>query len=83
MKTTEYIHPTTFHNDGDMNVSAPNGKVVAPGDYIQMPGLSLRDYFAAKAMQGMLASGRWDVVGASIIANESYEIADAMLGERA
>jgi hypothetical protein len=54
------------------------------------PGMSLRDYFAAKAMQGMLSS--WYSVGDNyehnglvsekIISKESYKIADAMLKAR-
>lgn len=50
------------------------------------PGMSLRDYFAAKAMQGLLAgpcgrdgvpSREWiDVVA------PAYKLADAMLAER-
>ena len=46
------------------------------------PGMTLRDYFAAAALQGRLArcghSGPW-----SDIAQYSYEAADAMLAERA
>lgn len=43
-------------------------------------GMSLRDYFAAKAMQGLLASN----VEAPIerFVAKSYEMADAMLKER-
>ena len=43
-------------------------------------GMSLRDYFAAKAMQGLLSSD----VEASIeqFAAKSYEMADAMLKAR-
>ena len=43
--------------------------------------LTLRDYFAAKALQGMLADPEW---GASPerLAADSYEMADAMLAER-
>ena len=47
------------------------------------PDMTLRDYFAAKAMQGMLAhpqSGNWSN---DQIAKDSYEIADAMLKARA
>ena len=49
-------------------------------------GMDLRDYFAAKAMQGICA-GR-DEAGVLIhhgyewIASESYKIADAMMKER-
>lgn len=46
-------------------------------------GLSLRDYFAAKAMQGWLASfGPTDSPKASSVANLAYGIADAMLAAR-
>ena len=51
------------------------------GGYQRFPGMSLRDYFAAAAMQGMLASPDGDghieryAVGA-------YQIADAMLAAR-
>jgi len=54
-------------------------------------GLSIRDYFAAKALAGMLAQGglgfmgwhpsNWD--SSKSLAKSAYEIADAMLKERA
>lgn len=44
-------------------------------------GMTLRDYFAAKAMQGELASGRASNHLDSI-ASRSYAIADAMLRAR-
>ena len=43
-------------------------------------GMSLRDYFAAKAMRIANANGN---MSAGRIAVEAYEIADAMLLERA
>ena len=49
--------------------------------------LSLRDYFAAKAMQGLMGRG-WDFEGKSpddvfcIWANSAYGMADAMLEAR-
>jgi hypothetical protein len=45
-------------------------------------GLSTRDYFAAKAMQGLLAAGDGDVLSAEAIAKNAYTIADAMLARR-
>lgn len=53
-------------------------------------GMTLRDYFAAKAVTALLATnyyqGEADVKGASEyaddLARESYEIADAMLKAR-
>lgn len=46
----------------------------------EQSGMTLRDYFAAKAMQGLLAS----VVNAPIehFATRAYMVADAMLKER-
>jgi hypothetical protein len=43
-------------------------------------GMTLRDYFAAKAMQGLLASTKTN--SAQVIAKDAYIIADAMLAER-
>lgn len=42
-------------------------------------GMTIRDYFAAKAMQGL--SGEW--TNYVEIAERSYALADAMLAERA
>lgn len=56
------------------------------------PGMSMRDYFAAAAMQGLLASGnKWPLSDFSAITVDSYfsaipvdsyKFADAMLAER-
>ena len=51
-------------------------------------GMDLRDYMAAKAMQGMLAGhfahyGHEDYWPRAGIAEEAYEIAEAMMLERA
>jgi len=46
-------------------------------------GMSLRDYFAAKAMQGMLAACTgWTEAGIERLAKCSYSTADAMLKAR-
>lgn len=46
-------------------------------------GLTLRDYFAAQAMQGMLANpGMWDLINekhAQSVAIDAFQVADAML----
>ncbi|AWV78407.1 hypothetical protein GD426_07205 [Enterobacter hormaechei] len=44
-------------------------------------GLTLRDYFAAKAMQGRLANPDW-LCSDDRTATEAYQIADAMLRAR-
>ena len=49
-------------------------------------GMTLRDYFAAKAMQGLLASdaehGHAEEQIFQVIADVAYQMADAMLAER-
>ncbi|WP_158784992.1 hypothetical protein [Pantoea sp. BAV 3049] len=56
------------------------------GDIFQFPGLTMRDYFAAKAMQGILANpGQLDNVNddaAKWVARDSYKVADAMITAR-
>lgn len=63
-------------------------------DDSRMAGMSLRDYFAARAMQGYLSDeanlrGMLDVAArrqmemSQTLAMVAYEIADAMLAERA
>jgi hypothetical protein len=44
------------------------------------PGMPLRDYFAAKAMQGLLVGTKTG--SATVLATDSYKIADAMLKAR-
>lgn len=59
-------------------------------DQFRDKGMDLRDYFAAKAMQGMLAystnnemSGNWSNNASSeTVAKEAYEYADAMMKAR-
>ena len=45
-------------------------------------GMTLRDYFAAKAMQGICASGPAHEWSNSRLAAEAYDLADAMLKAR-
>jgi len=48
----------------------------------QHQGMTLRDYFAAKAMQAILSDGSWHGHTCKTAALESYEMADAMLKAR-
>lgn len=48
----------------------------------QFPGMTLRDYFAAKAMQGYCAMDGSIDCNADDIAADAYAIADAMLAAR-
>ena len=45
-------------------------------------GMSLRDYFAAKALHGMLAGPMHSKSGDDIYARCAYDLADAMLAAR-
>lgn len=53
---------------------------VGSGDMRDPIGMSLRDYFAAAAMQGICASG--PMITDDVIALEAYSIADAMIKAR-
>jgi len=48
--------------------------------YGTTPGMTLRDYFAAAALQGLLASCPWEQVDE--VPQKAYDIADAMLKAR-
>lgn len=47
-------------------------------------GMSLRDYFAAKAMQGLLASESGMMIGSGkeVVSKLAYKMADAMIEAR-
>ena len=72
---TEYVHPTPFMTHV---TRGPYGEAQAAYSY--STGMTLRDYFAAQALAGILANNtasypEWN-------ANRSYEHADAMLKAR-
>jgi hypothetical protein len=50
------------------------------------PGMTLRDWFAGQAMQGLIASPRGPVNGGTVtdswVAENAYIVADAMLAAR-
>jgi hypothetical protein len=51
------------------------------GFHKEQDGMTLRDYFAAKAMQGLYLA-EWPDVDMPGIAKAAYAMADAMLAER-
>lgn len=57
------------------------GNVGCNSDWQCEAGMTLRDYFAAKAMQGKLSNPEWMASDART-ATEAYQIADAMLRAR-
>ena len=66
------------YNDAEF---ATNGGQAFPCDHRpnwMHPGMTLRDYFAAKAMQGLIEKFSFP----SDLARNAYEIADAMLKAR-
>jgi hypothetical protein len=68
-----------------MNTNTGGPAFPTPAHNLQNDGMTLRDYFAAKAMQGDISSFSDDKDPsdvASIIAERAYQIADAMLKAR-
>lgn len=62
-------------------MSVNDGGPAFPATYPCGPsGMTLRDYFAAKAMQGMLAAS--EPYSTEELARYGYEVADAMLAAR-
>jgi hypothetical protein len=53
-----------------------------PTENIVYKGMTLRDYFAAKAMQGMYAMYKFPTGIMLDTAKEAYEMADAMMKAR-
>lgn len=60
----------------------PNGQDVTLNLCEPSPGMSLRDYFAAKAMQAFLTNPLWDKEKIESRSMFAYKMADAMLKER-
>lgn len=59
------------------------GEIQQVGDVAMRDGgLSIRDYFAAKAMQGMIASYGYLRSEVDVIAESAYDCADAMIARR-
>jgi hypothetical protein len=52
------------------------------GQIMAVGGMTLRDYFAAKAMQGLLSDGVGENADINIIASDAYLTADAMMKAR-
>lgn len=55
----------------------PNDNFIYP-----QAGMTLRDYFAAAAFQGLLINGHHKNVRYSYIAEDAYKLADAMIEAR-
>lgn len=68
-------------NNTDRESAFPNSQDW-PGYLNHLKGMTLRDYFAAKAMQAELSKNEIPSAGYDSLALRSYLIADAMLKER-
>ena len=53
------------------------------GRELETEGMTLRDYFAAKALQGFCASSSIAIEDAEAVPHVCYQLADMMLAERA
>lgn len=57
------------------------GNVGYNSDWQSESGMTLRDYFAAKAMQARLSNPQW-IASDERTAQDAYQVADAMLRAR-
>jgi len=74
-------------NEKNGGPAFPNTVKITDEDFAELRGMTLRDYFAAKAMQEMIDSARYTgLIGANgaqfDYARRAYEMADAMLRAR-
>lgn len=63
-------------------IASEDGSVAEPV-YEVVGGMSLRDYFAGQALQGVMASGSVQLMKNEDAVAMSYRVADLMLAERA
>jgi hypothetical protein len=82
MNDGEPAFPGPWKNDGDGNARAPDGQLVPPDWTVHMQGMTLRDYFAAKAMQALINPKGQDFDRIDEVPKYAYQIADAMLEAR-
>jgi hypothetical protein len=58
-----------------------DGGAAFPSEYYAEQGMTLRDYFAAAALQGLVTNNGTDTPD-GLLATWSYSLADAMLAAR-
>ena len=75
--------PSSVRNDGPVGIKGFHGEDIDPGTASHYGGMTLRDYFAAKAMQGWSANPIPQDSSIQDVAEWAYRQADAMLRERA
>ena len=79
--------PSKIRNEGSEEVIGFGHEQIKPGITSNYPGMTLRDYFAAKALQGMISTAGAPCLfglegGEHDTAKAAYKIADAMLAAR-
>lgn len=74
--------PTQINNSGFTPIKGFNGEEIKPQTFSAYPGMNLRDYFAAKALQGMSANPYFDDYEFDTVAEMAYAQADEMLAAR-
>jgi len=67
--------------DSKPEVKSPQAFPVATHAVVR-PGMTLRDYFAGQALQGMYSNASFDDVIKQVLAAVAYEQADAMMKAR-
>jgi hypothetical protein len=69
-------------NTGGPAFPTKNYQSVVPVSTGYSEGISVRDYFAAKAMQAHITHEGSDDINEPMVARWAYEMADAMLSQR-
>jgi hypothetical protein len=65
-------------------VTFPNGQTFQETDFGNYPGMTLRDWFAGQALQGLLAKYNLKTPGdQDTVSAMAYELADSILERRA
>ena len=73
--------PSKIENIGAKPFKGFNGEEIHPATFSAYPGMSLRDYFAAKALQGFLSNPGCQG-SEQDYAELAYDHADAMIAQR-
>lgn len=83
--------PSKIENHGKEDVHGFCGEVIKTNGFSSYPGITIRDYFAAKALpiawdaftNGIIASEDGEIGTNQAVAQCAYRFADAMMLERA
>lgn len=77
-------YPVQLHNQTDEEQEGFDNSRIPPHSFLHYAGMSLRDYYAAKAMAAIVSTvPHLATVAPGDVAEEAYQFADALLRERA